>query len=59
MSDTVQNMLERAKLPVTSEELERLQRNYSVVEGWLEDCRFDEARASEPAAIYRLPTTDS
>jgi hypothetical protein len=49
---TVSMMLARASLPLTPEEFERLQRHYPVIQQWLADLRFDDARYSEPAAIY-------
>ena len=52
MSDTLETRLVRAKLPLTPEEVERLQRNWPVIQSWLEDIRLPEARYAEPAAIY-------
>lgn len=50
--DVVSDMLARAQLPLTPEELERLQRNHPVVEEWRAALRFEAARYSEPAAIF-------
>ena len=52
MSDTLETLLACAKLPLTPEEVERLQRNWPVIESWLADIRFPEARYAEPAMIY-------
>ena len=55
MSDVVQQALERAKLQARTEEVERLQRNYPVIAGWIEQLRLEEARYAEPAMLYRAP----
>jgi hypothetical protein len=52
MSDTLETLLARARLPLTPEEVERLQRNWPVIQSWLADIRLPEARYAEPAAIY-------
>ena len=55
MNDDVQERLARAKLPATPEEVERLQRNYPVIENWLAQLRLEEVRYAEPAMVYRAP----
>jgi hypothetical protein len=52
-NDSIDAALARAKLPVTPEEHERLQRNYPVVQSWSEQLRLPEARNAEPAVVFR------
>jgi hypothetical protein len=58
MTLNVQTMLERAALPLTPEEIERLQSGAPVIEGWLADVRFEEARRAEPAMQYSARRSD-
>jgi hypothetical protein len=45
-------LLQRARLPVTDEEYERLLRISEVVDRHMADLRIPEARNEEPASIY-------
>ncbi len=54
MTDRVEEMLARASLPVSEEEMDRLRRNYPIVEGWLEQLRAVPLRDAEPDMLYRL-----
>jgi hypothetical protein len=52
-NDSIDAALARAKLPVTSEEHERLQRNLPVIQSWCEQLRLPETRNAEPAVVFR------
>ena len=50
--EALQALLERARLPVTGEEFERLLRLSDLIERHMAQLRLDEARYAEPASIY-------
>jgi len=52
MSDALEGILARAQLPLTPEELDRLQRHWPVVQEWLAELELPEARYAEPATIF-------
>jgi hypothetical protein len=51
--DSLDAALARARLPVTPEEHERLQRNFPVIQSWREQLRLLETRYAEPAVVFR------
>jgi len=54
MTHGVDEMLARAGLPVSEEQMERLRRNYPIIEGWLEQLRGVPLHDAEPDMLYRL-----
>jgi hypothetical protein len=52
MNDDVEAIFSRARMPLSAEELQRLQRNYPIVEGWLAELRLADARNTEPAVVF-------
>src|SRR5438105_4018584 len=52
MSDEVEAIFTRARLPLRADELQRLQRNYPIVQGWLVELRLADARNTEPAVVF-------
>lgn len=55
MSDDVEAIFSHARMPLSAEELLRLQRNYPIVQGWLAELRLAEARNTEPAVLFEAP----
>jgi hypothetical protein len=52
MSDDVEAIYSHAGMPLSAEELQRLQRNYPIVQGWLAELRLAEAQNNEPAVRF-------
>jgi hypothetical protein len=53
MSETLSVLLERAGLPLTAEEYERMDRNLPILHAWLDELHIDTARYAEPATVFR------
>jgi hypothetical protein len=52
IKQAVDAVLASARLPLTGEDYERLQRNYPSIQTLLASLRFPETRYKEPAVIY-------
>ena len=52
MNDDVEAIFSHARMPLSAEELQRLQRNYPIVEGWLAELRLVDTRNTEPAVLF-------
>jgi len=57
MSDTLEAILARANLPMTPEEVERLRRNWPLIESWLAELHLPEAQSAEPAMVFPAART--
>ena len=57
MSDKLDAILARANLPMTTEEVERLRRNWPLIESWLAELHIPEAQNAEPAMVFPAART--
>jgi hypothetical protein len=52
MNDDVEAIFAHARMPLSAEELQRLQRNYPIVQEWLAELRLADARNAEQAVVF-------